>query len=113
MSCTEANARTSLPLEGTCPSTVSTPTSVSPPDRPAPRRRATPADAGTVAALLDAFNREFGTPTPGPEVLARRLGRLLATDTTLALLIGEPAAGVALVTFRTNVWYVGPVALLD
>lgn len=26
-------------------------------------------DAATVAALLDAFNREFDTPTPGIEML--------------------------------------------
>ena len=30
-------------------------------------RVATVAEAGTVARLLDAFNREFDTPTPGPE----------------------------------------------
>jgi GNAT superfamily N-acetyltransferase len=30
-----------------------------------------------------------------------------------ALLIGQPAVGVALLSFRPNVWYSGPVALLD
>jgi GNAT superfamily N-acetyltransferase len=66
----------------------------------------------TVAALLDAFNREFQTPTPGPEILATRLRRLLGGE-VIALLSGEPAIGVAVVSLRPNVWYDGPVALLD
>ena len=70
-------------------------------------------DAAIVAALLDAFNHEFHTPTPGPAVLAQRLTRLFAGGDVVALLIGEPAIGVALLTFRPNVWYDGPVALLD
>ena len=32
-------------------------------------RLATVAEAATVARLLDAFNREYGTPTPGPATL--------------------------------------------
>jgi GNAT superfamily N-acetyltransferase len=83
------------------------------PDPIATPRVATPADAGTVGALLDAFNREFGTPTPGPTVLAARLEELLAHENTIAVLAGEPAVGVALLTLRPNVWYEGPVALLD
>jgi GNAT superfamily N-acetyltransferase len=76
-------------------------------------RRALPADAAVVAKMLYDFNTEFGTPTPEPEVLAVRLEHLLAGDDVVALLVGEPAAGVAVVTFRPNVWYDGPVALLD
>jgi N-acetylglutamate synthase-like GNAT family acetyltransferase len=76
-------------------------------------RRATPDDAGEVAQLLHDFNVEFDTPTPGVDVLVPRLRSLLATDGTFALLAGEPAVGVALVTLRRNVWYEGPVALLD
>jgi GNAT superfamily N-acetyltransferase len=70
-------------------------------------------DAAVVAALLHDFNREFDTPTPGVEVLARRLETLLPSGDTIALLAGEPATGLALVTLRANVWYDGPVALLD
>lgn len=76
-------------------------------------RRAKPADAAVVADLLDGFNREFHTPTPGPAALAARLRQLLAGDSVFALLAGEPAVGLALLTLRPNVWHDGPVALLD
>jgi ribosomal protein S18 acetylase RimI-like enzyme len=76
-------------------------------------RQATPSDAATVAALLDAFNREFNTPTPGVDVLARRLERLLTDDDLAAILSGKPAVGVAIISFRPNVWYEGKVATLD
>ena len=66
-----------------------------------------------MAELLDAFNREYGTPTPGVAILTKRLERLLAGGDVLALLTGEPAVAVALVTLRPNVWSDGPVALLD
>jgi hypothetical protein len=69
-----------------------------------PVRVATVADAGVVGRLLDDFNREFDTPTPGPDVLAARLRILLATDQTIAILAGSPAVAVALVTLRPNVW---------
>ena len=76
-------------------------------------RRASPADAPEVAQLLHDFNEEFETPTPGVPAIARRLEQLLGADDTVALLSGEPAVGVALLTFRPNVWYEGPVVLLD
>jgi GNAT superfamily N-acetyltransferase len=70
-------------------------------------------DAEEVARLLHDFNREFDTPSPGVPVLAERLRDLLAGEVTVAILAGTPAVGVALVTLRPNVWYDGPVALLD
>jgi GNAT superfamily N-acetyltransferase len=76
-------------------------------------RFAAAGDAGVVARLLHDFNTEFDSPSPGVEVLTGRLERLLGTGVTWALLAGEPACGVALVTLRTNVWFDGPVALLD
>jgi GNAT superfamily N-acetyltransferase len=80
---------------------------------PSPVRPASPADAVVLARLLDAFNREYGDPTPGVEVLAARLERLLAGPSALALLAGDPPAGFALLTLRPSVWYEGPVAVLD
>ncbi len=74
---------------------------------------ATTDDAGVVARLLHDFNTEFDTPSPGTEVLAARLGSLLESATTFAVLAGTPAVAVALVTLRSNVWCDGPVALLD
>jgi GNAT superfamily N-acetyltransferase len=71
------------------------------------------AETRAVAELLDAFNREFATPTPGPDVLAARLTTLLAGDAVIAFLSGEPPVAVALTTLRPNVWYDGPVGLLD
>ncbi len=76
-------------------------------------RLATVHDADEIARLLHEFNTEFETPSPGPQVLRTRLARLLATDSTIAILVGGPAVGVALVTVRSNVWYDGGVALLD
>jgi len=71
------------------------------------------ADAFNVARLLDAFNREFDEPTPGPDVLMQRLVGLLAGDDVIAVLVGDAPVGVALVTLRPNVWYSGLVGLLD
>lgn len=76
-------------------------------------RVATAADAATVARLLDAFNREFDTATPGAAVLATRLEKLLAGTQVLAVLAGDPAVAVALLTLRPTVWHPGPVAQLD
>lgn len=76
-------------------------------------RVAAVADAATMARLLDAFNREYHAPTPGPEVLAARLRRLLTGTNVIAILAGDPAVGVALATLRPNVWYDGPVAVID
>jgi GNAT superfamily N-acetyltransferase len=70
-------------------------------------------DADEVARLLHDFNCEFATPSPGVPILSERLRVLLAGEGTVAILAGRPAVGVALVTLRPNVWYDGPVALLD
>lgn len=76
-------------------------------------RHAAVAEAAVVARLLDDFNREYDTPTPGATVLTERLQRLLAGSDMIALLAEDPAVGVGLLTLRPNVWYEGPVGLLD
>ena len=70
-------------------------------------------DAEDVAQLLHDFNTEFDAASPGVEVLAERLGILLDGPDTFAILAGAPSVAVALVTLRRNVWFAGPVALLD
>jgi GNAT superfamily N-acetyltransferase len=79
----------------------------------APARVAGVDDAPSVARLLDAFNREYDTPTPGAAALGERLERLLAGPDMIALLAGEPAVALALVSLRPSAWYDGPVAVLD
>jgi GNAT superfamily N-acetyltransferase len=76
-------------------------------------RLATVDDADEIARLLHDFNVEFDTPTPGVPAIAARLRELLPGEHTFALLAGTPVVGVGLVTLRPNVWYQGPVALLD
>jgi GNAT superfamily N-acetyltransferase len=76
-------------------------------------RAASVADAAVLADLLDRFNREYETPTPGPAVLVGRLEHLLSSGNIIALLAGEPAVGLAMLTLRPNLWHEGPVALLD
>ena len=70
-------------------------------------------DSDEIARLLHDFNTEFATPTPGFEVLARRLNSLLSGSDSFAVLAGAPAVAVALATQRPNVWYDGPVVILD
>ena len=48
-------------------------------------RLATAADAPAIGRLLDAFNREFDEPTPGPDWLAERVVQLLSQDTVALL----------------------------
>lgn len=76
-------------------------------------RLATPGDADPLGQLLHDFNTEFDTETPGPGPLATRLRTLLTQPTTFALLAEDPPVAFGLITLRTNVWYDGPVALLD
>jgi ribosomal protein S18 acetylase RimI-like enzyme len=58
-------------------------------------------DAGR---LLDAFNREFGEPTPGAAWLAERLGRLIGDGDTVVLVAGDGPDGVAVLRLRRSLW---------
>ena len=66
-------------------------------------RPATDADAPAIGRLLDAFNREYDEPTPGPEALAERSAYLLSLD-TLVLLAGGGPDGLAVMRFRPAIW---------
>ncbi len=67
-------------------------------------RSAGPDDADAVAILLDAFNREYDDPTPGPTRLAARLRELLAGGDTAVLVGGAGPDGLALLRFRPSLW---------
>jgi ribosomal protein S18 acetylase RimI-like enzyme len=62
------------------------------------------ADAAAVGRLLDDFNREFGEPTPGPDLLAERVRRLLGEDQITVLLVGAGPDGLAVLRFRPAIW---------
>ncbi len=65
---------------------------------------ASSADAEAVGQLLHDFNTEFDGPTPGPERLAERIRRMLATGDTTVLLGGSGPDGVAVLRFRAAIW---------
>ena len=64
-------------------------------------------DAPAIGRLLDAFNREYGEPSPGPTRLARRIRRLIGDGDTLVLLGGRGPDGVAVMRFRRSIWSEG------
>ncbi|MGP0050954.1 MAG: GNAT family N-acetyltransferase, partial [Solirubrobacteraceae bacterium] len=70
-------------------------------------RRATDIDMAAAGRLLHDFNREFGEPTPPPEVLADRLRRLAAGGDTVVLLAGQDPVGVAVLRLRGAIWSSG------
>ena len=75
--------------------------------------RAERAHLRAVAEMLDAFNREFGDPTPGPDVLEERLAALHGRHDVAVLVPDDGLDGLALLTFRPGIWDPGPVALLE
>lgn len=68
-------------------------------------------DASGIATMLDAFNREFDTETPGVGVLTTRLREHLAGASLFAIVYGD--LGLALASLRPSPWYDGPAVLLD
>jgi ribosomal protein S18 acetylase RimI-like enzyme len=67
-------------------------------------RRAGVADCEAIGRLLHDFNREFDDPTPSPEWLAARVGRLLADGQITVLLGGTGPDGLAALRFRPAIW---------
>lgn len=70
-------------------------------------------DADAAAALLDRFNREFDTPTPGPAFLAERLRELIAEELTHVLIAGDGPDGVAVMRIRSGLWSGGNEAYVE
>jgi len=70
-------------------------------------------DAGDIAQLLDAFNREYDEPSPGVEFLTRRLYELLSSDLAYVVVAGDPIIAFGLVTLRPDVWADSLIATLD
>lgn len=75
-------------------------------------RLAGAADAEDVGRLLHEFNSEYDEPTPGPVVLAERVGRLLERDDFDVLLAGDGPAGLAVLRFRPAIWEEAPECYL-
>lgn len=70
-------------------------------------RLAGPADADDIGRLLDAFNREYDDPTPGPSKLATRIRQLIEDGDTVVLVGGGGPDGVAVMRFRGSIWSEG------
>ena len=70
-------------------------------------RAATADDLPAVARLLDAFNREYDEPTPGPAWLAERLAALVDGGDTAVLVAGTGPDGLAVLRLRPSLWSAG------
>jgi ribosomal protein S18 acetylase RimI-like enzyme len=61
-------------------------------------------DAAEIGRLLHDFNTEFDDYTPGPGVVAKRIGDLLESGDVTVLLVGDGPDGLALLRFRPSLW---------
>jgi GNAT superfamily N-acetyltransferase len=57
-----------------------------------------------VGQLLFDFNTEYDEPTPPAEVIAEVIAGL---DDAVALIVGDPPHGIALLRFRKSIWTEG------
>jgi len=76
-------------------------------------RSAVPKDAPLIARMLHDFNTEFGEPTPGPEVLTRRVAAFIDNGEMTYLLGGEKPNGFAQISFRPSIWADEPVGYVE
>lgn len=76
---------------------------------------AAPEHSLNLARLQADFNREFDSPCPPVEVLARRLESMLASAQCFAVAAqnGHGLVGHALLTLRPTIYFDGPLAVLD
>ena len=76
-------------------------------------RQATSQDAPLIARMLHDFNAEFSEPTPGTDVLSRRVLAFIDSGAMTYLLGGSGPDGFAQVSFRPSVWADEPVGYLE
>ncbi len=82
--------------------------------KPRPKvRPANTGDAPQIARMLHDFNTEFSEPTPGIEVLSRRVLAFIENGAMTYLLGGAGPDGFAQVSFRPSVWADEPIAYLE
>lgn len=70
-------------------------------------------DARLIARMLHDFNTEFSEPTPGTEILTRRVLAFIGSGEMVYLLGGEGPDGFAQVSFRHSIWADEPVGYLE
>jgi ribosomal protein S18 acetylase RimI-like enzyme len=75
-------------------------------------RVASAEDAEAIGRLLHDFNSEYDEPTPGPDLLAERIRRLLTAGETTVLLGGTGPDGIAVLRFRAAIWSDAPECYL-
>jgi ribosomal protein S18 acetylase RimI-like enzyme len=80
---------------------------------PPPVRLATPEDAADVGRLLHDFNAEYDEYTPGAEVLAERMGPMIAAGDAVAIVGGEGPDGLAVLRLRKAIFDPGMHAYLE
>ena len=69
-----------------------------------PIRLASAADAPTFGRLLQAFNVEFGEPTPDAHVIAERAAPLIESGEITVIFGGDEPAGFAQLRFRPSLY---------
>ena len=76
-------------------------------------RFATIGDAPVLARMLHDFNLEFGDPSPGTEVIERRVAAFIENGRMTYLLAGEGPDRFAQISFKPSVWADTPIGYID
>jgi GNAT superfamily N-acetyltransferase len=70
-------------------------------------------DARLIARMLHDFNTEFSEPTPGTDILSRRVLAFIKSGAMTYLLGGAGPDGFAQISFRPSVWSDEPVGYVE
>lgn len=70
-------------------------------------------DAPLLARMLHDFNTEFGDPSPGTQVLERRVRAFMTDGRKCYVLGGDGPDGFAQVSFNPSIWADEPVGLIE